>query len=266
VAKYRLAGSDPVSQTLMIPLYARALEQQQPEPLVRDPLCAQVMAGIDFDWNSIKVNHYDLLAMVVRLRQFDRATLAFLGQHPQATVVHIGAGMDTRFQRVDNGQVRWFNLDLPEVIDLRRKLLPSSPREHNLGCSAFDLRWLDLVSAPGALLLVAEAVLTYFEQPRVRELVVALRNRYPGSVLVTDTATPLSVRLDNLHLVRTRSAARMHWSCRDPRDVTAWAPGIELLESFYYFDDPEPRLGLFNLWRFVPAIAKGSGIHTYRLG
>ncbi len=116
VATFRLEGTNAVSETLMIPLHARALEQRQPEPLVRDPLAADLVERIDDDWRRIKVNRHDLTASVVRVREFDRMAREFLADHPRATVVHIGCGLDTRFQRVDNGQVRWFDLDLPDVI------------------------------------------------------------------------------------------------------------------------------------------------------
>jgi methyltransferase (TIGR00027 family) len=268
VDRFRLEGSNAVAETLMIPLHARALEQQQPEPMVRDPLAAQLAELLDYDWRQIKLNRYDLATMLVRLREFDRFAREFLEDHPTATVVHIGCGLDSRFQRVDNGQVRWFDLDLPEVIELRQQVLPAVGREHYLGCSVFDYQWMAEVDSPsaGPFLFLAEAVLPYLDQQQVHDLFVELQRRFPGSELVTDAVTPLSARLDNLHLIYTGSAARMRWAVRDPREVEAWSPGIRLLESFYYFDRLEPRLGPLNWWRHVPAVRRGSGIFHYRMG
>jgi O-methyltransferase involved in polyketide biosynthesis len=267
VPKLRLEGSNAVSETLMIPLHARALEQQQPEPLVRDPIASEMVERIDYSWRRIKANRHDRAAILVRLREFDRMAREFLAEHPSATVVHIGCGLDARFQRVDNGQVRWFDLDLPDVIALRKQLLPESDRDRYVGGSVFEPQWMDVVDAPGAgpFLFLSEAVLTYFEESQVKGLIVALQRRFPGAELVTDGVTPLTVRLDNWHFALWGSAARIRWGRKDPRDVEGWSPGIRLLESFYYFDRPEPRLGLLRLWRHVPAIARGSGIHHYRL-
>jgi len=270
VARIKLEGSNAVSETLLIPLYARAIEQRQAEPLVRDPLAAALMERIDYDWGRIKLAGHDLVATVVRLREFDRMTRDFLGKNPAATVVHIGCGLDTRFQRVAerNGRVRWFDVDLPDVIALRKQLLPESERNRYVACSVFEPAWMDEVDAPGAgpFLFVAEAVLVYFEEAPVRDLFVALRRRFPGAELVTDGATPLTVWLDNLHLIFTGSAARIRWGLKDPRDVERWSPGIRLLESFYYFDRPEPRMGLPTWFRHIPGMSKGTGIHRYRLG
>jgi O-methyltransferase involved in polyketide biosynthesis len=195
-------------------------------------------------------------------------TEGFLQRFPAATVVQLGCGLDTRFQRLDNGRVTWFDLDLSDVIALRRQLLPESQRYRYLASSAFDPGWMDVVSAAGAgpFLFLSEAVLVYFEEARVKDLILTLQHRFAGAELATDAATPLMLRLDNLHLMVTRSAARIRWGLRDPRDVEGWSPGIKLLETFSYFDPPEPRME-FPPWmsRFGP-IANGQRILRYLLG
>ena len=164
--------------------------------------------------------------------------------------------------------MRWFDLDLPDVIALRKQLLPESERNRYVACSVFESAWMDLVDAPGAgpFLFVSEAALVYFEEAPVRDLVVSIHRRFPGAELVTDGATPLMARIDNLHLIFTGSAARIRWGLKDPRDVERWSPGIRLLESFSYFDRPEPRMGFPTWFRHIPGMSKGSGIYRYRLG
>lgn len=142
MAKLRLPGLDPVSETLLIPLWARAVEQDEPQPLVHDPMARAMVDRIDYDWRRIRLSRGDLVQMVVRLREFDRFVRAFLTRHRAATVVHVGCGLDARFQRVDNGKVRWYDLDLPEVIALRRELLPETDRDRYLACSALDPGWM----------------------------------------------------------------------------------------------------------------------------
>lgn len=148
------------------------------------PLCAfrSRVEQIDYDWRRIRLSRGDLVQCVVRLREFDRFVRGFLVRHPAATVVHLGCVLDARFQRVDNGQVRWFDLDLPDVIALRRRLLPEADRNRYVAGSAFDPGWMDqLAAADGdSVLVVAEAVLPYFEEAHVRDLIVALRRRFLG--------------------------------------------------------------------------------------
>lgn len=262
-----LFGGDPVSQTLLIPLWARAVEQRGPNPLLRDPLAGELARAIDADGKRIRLSRGDLAQCVVRAREFDRFVRDFLTRHPDGTVVHLGCGLDTRFQRLDNGRVHWFDLDLPAVITIRRGLLPPSNRYRYLAASAFAPDWLgDAPFEPGdALMFVAEAVLPYFPTDQVRDLVCRLRERFPGAELVTDAYTSHAVRIDNLHLAVTGSRARMHWSVRSPAELEAWSPGIRLVESFSHFDDPEPRMGLPRWFARVGFIAHSTGIHRYRL-
>lgn len=263
-----LFGGDPVAQTLLIPLWARAVEQREVSPLLHDPLSSQVVAAIDADWSRIRLSRGDLAQIVVRAREFDRFARDFLARDPAATVVHIGCGLDTRFQRVDNSSVRWYDLDLPAVIDLRRSLVPESARDHYLDTSVFDLAWLDdiAVEAGSTVMFMAEAVLPYLEPHQVRALVRELWDRFPGAELVTDTHTPHAVRMENLHLAAIRSQARMRWSVRDPRELESWAAGIALVESFSYFDDIEPRMGIPAWVAHIPVISHATGIHRYLLG
>lgn len=170
-----------------------------------DRVAVAMVEQIDYDWRRIRLSRGDLVQCVVRLREFDRFVRDFLVRHPAATVVHLGCGLDARFQRVDNGQVRWVDLDLPDVIALRRRLLPETDRNRYVAASAFDPGWMDQLAAADedSVLFVAEAVLPYFEEANVKDLIVALRRRFPGAELVTDMCTPLAVRLDNLHLLVT---------------------------------------------------------------
>ena len=154
------------------------------------------------------------------------------------------------------------------MIALRRRLLPEADRNRYVAGSAFDLGWMDQLAAAGgdSVLVVAEAVLRYFEEALVRGLIVALRRRFPGAELVTDVCTPLAVRLDNLHLLVTGSKARMRCAVGDPRELEAWGPGIRLVESFPYFGDPEPRMGLPSWFGRIPPLNRATTIQRFNLG
>lgn len=266
--KVSLESSNAVAETLLIALHARVLESRRPDPLVRDDRAAALAAQIDYDFSRFALRDHDQTTTIMRLREIDRRASAFLARNPQAVIVHIGCGLDTRFDRVDNGRVEWYDLDLPEVIDLRHRLIGESDRCTFIGCSVFDNRWLDLVGAHAdrRVLFLAEGVLPYFDPAQVRGLVLTLRQRFPGCELVFDALTPFMIRLHDLELRLSKVGARLHWGLRRERDLEAWAEGIRLLDAWYYFDRPEPRLGSTRWMRYLPFFAKGVGIFHYRLG
>ena len=268
MSKITLQSQNVVAETLLIALYARALEAQCPAPLLRDDKAVALVKQIDYDFSRFKLRGHDQATTIMRLREFDRQARGFLARHPEAVVIHIGCGLDTRFERVDNGQVEWYDLDLPEVINLRHNLMDETVRCRFLGYSVFDRAWLDTVSihAGRPFLFLAEGVLPYFEEAQVKDLVLLLKEQFPGAELVCDAMTPFMIRLHNLELIFSKISARLHWGLKHGRDLESWGVGIRLLDEWFYFDRPEPRLGASQLMRYFPPLAKGVGIFHYQLG
>jgi O-methyltransferase involved in polyketide biosynthesis len=265
--KARIDLSD-VAETLLITLYFRAVESQRPDALVKDEQAVALMDRIDYDFSRFRRQLFDLVPTILRVRQFDRYARAFLVEHPDALVVHIGCGLDTRFARVDNGRVEWYDLDLPNVIALRRRLLPETSRCHFIGCSALDFAWMDSLANNDrrpALFLV-EGVFPYFEGEDVKRLVLALQERFPGAELIFDAMSPFLAWLHNLELAAQGLEARLHWGLRQGRELEAWSPGIRLLDEWFYYDEPEPRLGVHRLLGKIPPVGNGYRVMRYRLG
>jgi O-methyltransferase involved in polyketide biosynthesis len=258
-----------VAETLLITLYARAVESHRSDALIKDEKAVAIVRQMDCDFSRLRLHGHDEIAVILRMRKFDLHAREFLNRNPHAVVVHIGCGLDTRFERVDNGRVEWFDLDLPEVIDLRRKLIGGEgERYHLLSGSVFNEAWLDKVRfyLQRPFLFLAEGVLPYFETAQVRSLVLSLRDHFPGAELVCDAHTPLIIWADNLHLAFAKIKARLRWGLKHGKDMESWGAGISMLEEWYYFDNPEPRLSAFRWMRHFPLLGKSTGIFYYRLG
>ena len=137
--KIELGG---VQETLMIPLWARAQETEKNNPIVYDKLAKNIVERVDYDFSQFEegpvAEHQGVWA--IRAYNFDKITEEFLANNNKAMVVNIGAGLDTTFQRIDQGTVLWINIDLPDVVALRQKLIPDSEREITIAKSIFDFR------------------------------------------------------------------------------------------------------------------------------
>ena len=253
-----------VSKTLLIPLYYRAMESQRQDALVRDPKAVSLVNALDCDFADVQSMKSEQVNILLRVREFDRLARAFLAQHPDGVIVDLGCGLDTRFERVDNGQFNWYGLDLPEVIVLRKELLDETPRSHFIGSSVLDFSWMDVLAGQAGrhILFLAEAILVYLREDEVKRLVQALAERFPGAELVCDAFSPIIVRLHP----RPNAVAQPHWGLKNDRDVEAWAPGIRLLSQWYYFEKREPRLGAMQLMRYIPFLGRAVRIVHYRLG
>jgi O-methyltransferase involved in polyketide biosynthesis len=263
-----------VEKTLLIPLYIRALESERPGGLMKDERAEALVRRLDPDSlrrTAALTEDTGRAVMILKGREFDRIARDFMARRTDAAVVHIGCGLDTRFERVDDGRVEWYDLDLPEVIALRRKLAGGEDaRRHFLACSAFESGWMETVGAKGKrpFLFLAEGVFMYFEEARVKSLVLALRERFPGAELAFDGFSPFQARVHNNKVDRTGIGAHLHWAMKNSRDPERWdlgAGGIRLLGEFFPFQYPEPRIRRFPIILLWPLLAKALGVFHYQL-
>jgi methyltransferase (TIGR00027 family) len=268
-----------VAETLLITLYIRAIESQRPDALFKDERAEALVRQLDPE--SLRktlalTEDSGRLVLILKSREFDRFAQDFLARHPDAVVVHIGCGLDTRFERVDNGQVEWYDLDLPEVIELRRKLVGGEgARHHFLACSVLDSAWLNEMGAhrQRPVLFLAEGIFMYFDEAQVKSLVLTMKEHFPGAELVFDAFSPFLRWAHNLKVARTKVGAPLHWALKRDRDLERWsdpstslrAGGIRLLDARYPFQAPEPRLRRAWKVRLVPFLAKGIGVFRYQL-
>jgi O-methyltransferase involved in polyketide biosynthesis len=143
----RQAQLGDVQQTLFIPLAARAQETARKHPVLRDPKAVAMMAALDFDAAKYGKGAGGGI-VVLRTAIYDYWVRAFQAQHPAGTVVELGTGLNTRFERVDNGQVHWIDLDLPDTIELRRRFFADTDRRQMIAASVLDEDWRQAVARP----------------------------------------------------------------------------------------------------------------------
>jgi O-methyltransferase involved in polyketide biosynthesis len=233
-----------VQETLLIPLYARAVENRKEFPVLRDARAEEIVAAIDYDFARFD-GLPSLTGAMLRTVLFDRWVADFLTEHPDGTVVEIGTGLNTRYERLDNGRVTWFDLDLPDVIDLRGHFFADTARRTMIAASVTDEAWATEVASrtAGPCLFVAEAVLPYLPEPDVRRVVDLLCDRFPGSLLALDTAGPGFFDTQEEHDALSKVAARMQWYCPDPARLADWRPGVHVAASHTLTSLPGPLAG-----------------------
>jgi O-methyltransferase involved in polyketide biosynthesis len=266
-----------VPETLLIPLYNRAMESQRPDAMVKDEKAVELVTKMPLDFSRVRQIPMTEMLKVMRImftREFDRYARDFLDRHPRAVVVHIGCGLDSRFERVDNGYVEWYDLDLPEVIDLRRKYLGDErERYHLLACSVLEDPWLETVNAhairlhsPRPCLFLAETVFVYFTEAQVKDLMLTLRDHFTGAELVFDGWRPFEVWLGNHYLSNSLFTGLMRWGFWRGQEIEGWGAGIRLLDEWGFFDQPEPRLASYRWMAPLFRLFKPMAIYHFLLG
>ena len=176
-----------VQETLFITLAARAAETQRKHPVLRDPKAVELLASIDYDAAKYGRGAGGFVT-VLRTAIIDFWVREFLAAHPAATVVELGTGLNARFERVDNGQVHWFDLDLPDTIELRRNFFADTGRRRMVAASVLDEDWLPAVAqSQGPYFFVADGVLVYLPEEQVMAALARIAARFPGALIALDT-------------------------------------------------------------------------------
>lgn len=200
-----------VPETMLWTLHNRANEAKRPDARLMDPDCIRIYQSIVYDYER-SFGKPDT-SHPMRSRIFDDAVIPWMMAHPGGTVVELGAGLETQFQRCDDGKVQWLCVDVPESIAVRERFLTASRRCRHLALSALDHTWMDAVDPAGGVFVTAQGLFMYFDEPEVKRLFTAITERFPGVHIMFDTIPKWFARKTLKGYARTKyyTAPPMPW-------------------------------------------------------
>lgn len=225
-----------VSRTAILTLICRAVEAGKDGSGFNDPmaiLCLERLISTASDedrrWITSKQRMYsglherDAKAGARRAQAFDQIANRFIAENPNCTVINLACGFDTRFWRIESGKCSYIELDLPEVINLKKKLLEDQPACEQIGASVLDTAWIDQVTTNGNthFLLIAEGLFDWLLQQDAVRLLKEIGARFSLSQLVLDKIPGKYTQGIWKTLMRWHS--RIEWGL----DV-AWVSGIRI--------------------------------------
>ncbi len=229
-------AQDAIAETLLLTVALRAFDAKQKEPILGDTKSVELIEQIDYDFEPFaKGSMMSRLGTNVRLKYFDTCAREFIAGHDQPIVVSLGCGLDTRYHRLgSDSKAVFYELDLPEVITFREKLLPERENNHLLGYSLFDSTWMEKIKAghpEGDFLFIIEGVLMYFEEAEVRPFFCALADTFPGSQICFDVLNVWSSNNKKHHDTLRNMKASFKWGLDNDQELVKWHPSLELLSS-----------------------------------
>jgi O-methyltransferase involved in polyketide biosynthesis len=231
-----------VQKTLFLPLWGRAYETEKADPLLVDKTALEISEKVDFDFSTITRNISELsqIAWIMRSVCVDRVIATLLEKYPKATIVNIGCGLDTTFDRVDNGRLFWYELDLPDVIELRSRFIKESERRKTIPTSFLEEGWLKEIIIGDYVLFIAAGVFYYFEEEGIKDFLKKLADEFPGGEALFDVCSPFGVRAANKMVVKRAGLDEksfLKWGLKHTKDILSWDKRFKLLRTIYYFGD-----------------------------
>ena len=223
-----------VAETLLIPLYMRAKESRRVNPILDDKAAERLADSLEYDYSQFDGAKLSEVGCVVRGWYFDRAVKRFIDTHPRPVVVNVGCGLDTRFQRIGNPKTVFYDLDLPEVMALRRELIPEQTGNVYIAASLLETDWMDELRRkhPDAeFIFIVEGVLMYFYEKQVKSFLHHVASRFEGGELWFDVCGTMMSR----HGVKPDSLrhheAQIRSGLSDGQLVEQREPALQLIEQ-----------------------------------
>ena len=232
-----------VPETLMITLYGRYTEQSYPDCILKDEKAVEIAEKVDYDFSKYAQGWSSQVGTVIRAKNIDNLLIKFLSNHPQATVVNLGGGLCTRFFRVDNGEVNWYEVDFPEVIELKEKLVEQTNRYHLIASSILEPLWIEQINPDvnQPLFLIMEGVLMYLTEKNNKALFTQIKTmlvpKFSPITVVFDILNKKSAASAKRHDTVSKTSAEFKWGIDNSQELETWNLGITLKDEIYYLTE-----------------------------
>lgn len=243
-----------VPETMLQTLYARAAWSQKRDPRFCDEKSMEIVARMDYDFSRAQTDAAMSSGVLARTVLLDRMVGDFIRENPEGTVVNIACGLDTRFYRVDNGTIRWYNLDLPETIEVRRRFLEENGRVSTIACSAMDESWArEIEPSGGNTLVVIEGLVMYLTEPDVKQILSIIDRRFANVEIIMETMSPFIMRhIKEKSIEATK--AKFTWGLRSGKDLKPLAPGLTWVEDVSLVEGMKVFYPVYRVIGKVPLI------------
>jgi len=256
IDKVSLEKLKGIPETLLIPLRGRYLETKRKNGIVNDPKSVEIIDSIEHSFSERDLPWDSQMMISARTEIFDAATVNFLKKNPDSVIVNLGSGLDTRSHRIDNGRMLWYDLDLPECIEIRGKFFAQSDRFKFIAKSVLDFSWVTDIAKDKKVLFIAEGLLNYFSKKDVKSIIFAIKDNFPDSELVFEVFSPLLKGTWHRHPIIKKARSMFKWTAHNGKSLEKWDSKINFLKEWNYFDRYPMRWRWMCLFRFVPLLRK----------
>ena len=247
-----------VETTALIPVAIKANESLRKNPRIRDEIAVEMIKKLGIDTKPFDkfMSHEGVIARTVML---DRMVKDFITKNPEAVIVNIGAGFDNRFSRVDNGRIFWFDLDLPDSIELRKKVFSERERVCMISGSVLEEGWCASVKSEiekrnSKVLFLAEGLFMYFTLEEIARLRSVLKENFPTGTLIAEQNNPLMVKNQKYHDTVKNTNAVFKSGTWSGQEIADLCEGIRFVEEHSF--NEEMRKYSFGGWLFATLLPK----------
>lgn len=224
-----------VPETMLIPLRARSNETQLKNGIISDPKSIEILEQVDYDFTGKgEVSIFSQKGVAIRTEILDELTLAFFEKNADCTVVNLGCGLDTRYHRLNNNKVQWFDLDVEEAIQLRKHFFEETAYFKFISRSVLDYSWNKLIPTDKPILFIAEGLLMYFTEEEVKSILKNIADNFKGSEIIFEAMSPFMAKNTKRHSDVKKYDAQFKWGIKSGREIEHWNIGATFINEYFY--------------------------------
>ena len=246
--KITLSG---VPETMLQTVYARARESWG-RGVIRDAKAEELVEKLDYDFSLAEKDTAMRSGVIARTIVLDMLTTAYLAGHPGAVVVNIACGLDTRCYRM-TGYRHWYNLDLPETMAMREKLLPESGAVTQIAMSAMDDWGSRIEETDAPVLIIIEGLTMYLTEADVQRIFAVIAGRFDAATVLVETMNPMVVKRFKEKSIEG-SNAKFTWGVRDGRALAALLPDFRFVAEHGLTEGVAAFVPVYKLLDKLPAV------------
>lgn len=219
------------AETMLQSFYARAMYSKNPKHKFKDAKAEEIVAKLDYDFSKAEKDAAMSSGVIARTFVLDELVSDFIQKNPDCTVVNIACGLDTRFYRMDNGRINWYNLDLPETIQVRDSLYQESGRVSTIACSILDPIWPSKVEKRGKMLFVIEGLSMYLSKNQVGKMLEIIRDNFDNAYVIMECLCPKFVNKEKVEKSIQSTGAVFTWGANSFEDMGELAKGYHKVKN-----------------------------------
>ena len=243
-----------IPETMLQTLYARARESMKPNRHFYDEKAVEIFRSLDYDFSRAEQDPAMYTGVVARTLVLDRLVRRFLDSHPNTVVINIACGLDTRCCRMKGRFRRWYNLDLPEVIEIRRRFFDEDGPVFQIGMSAMELAWTaEIQQEDEPVLVIIEGLSMYLQQSDVQQIFRILDLRFAHATVLCEVMSPFAVRRVKEKSIEG-SGARFTWGVRSGEALAALLPGWQSLGDHSLTEGMKVLMPVYRLLDQLPPV------------
>lgn len=247
-----------VTETMLQSFYARAQYSKSKRHKFYDAKAVELVEKIDYNFSKAAGDSVMSSGVIARTIVLDELVKGFIAQNPDCTVVNIACGLDTRVYRVDNGRITWYNLDLPEVIAMRKQIFQENGRIFSISGSAITDSWTEKVKIRGKMLFIIEGLTMYLTSEEVEQLLCVIRECFDHAYVMMECISPMWVSRQGVEKSIQNTGAKFQWGANSFDDLGALADGFRKVKDDNILRGMETIAPAYRLFDWLPIVKKAS--------